>query len=302
MYDQVNSNKRRSALLTLGFVAFVLLIATVVQYLMGVGPIAFVIAAVFAIGSAFLSYWKSDSIALAMSRAVPADPSEYPRLHNLVEGLCIGAGIPKPRVFIVEDSAPNAFATGRNPEHGAIAVTTGLLNLMNRVELEGVLAHELSHIKNYDTLVNTLAVTMVGIIALMSDFAIRMMWWGGGRTKRDNRDNDSSFVPIAVLGFILLLVSPIIARAMQFAISRRRESLADASAIEITRFPPGLISALEKLRDDTTVTSSASRATAHMWIESPLARVDEEGKLSRLNRLFDTHPPLEERIAALREM
>ncbi len=302
MYDQVNSNKRRSALLTLGFVAFVLLIATVVQYLMGVGPIAFVIAAVFAIGSAFLSYWKSDSIALAMSRAIPADPSEYPRLHNLVDGLCIGAGIPKPRVFIVEDSAPNAFATGRNPEHGAIAVTTGLLNLMNRVELEGVLAHELSHIKNYDTLVNTLAVTMVGIIALMSDFAIRMMWWGGGRTKRDNRDNDSSFVPIAILGFILLLVSPIIARAMQFAISRRRESLADASAIEITRFPPGLISALEKLRDDTTVTSSASRATAHMWIESPLARVDEEGKLSRLNRLFDTHPPLEERIAALREM
>ena len=302
MYDQVNSNKRRSALLTLGFVIFILLIATIVQYLMGIGPVAFLVAAVIAGGSAFLSYWKSDSIALAMSRAVPADPAVYPRLHNLVEGLCIGAGLPKPRVFVVEDSAPNAFATGRNPEHGAIAVTTGLLNLMNRVELEGVLAHELSHIKNYDTLVNTLAVTMVGVVALMSDFAIRMMWWGGGRTRRDSRDNDSSFAPIAILGFILLLVSPLIARAMQFAISRRRESLADASAIEITRFPPGLIAALEKLRDDTTVTSSASRATAHMWIESPLARADDEGKLSRLNRMFDTHPPLEERIAALREM
>ncbi len=303
MYDQVTSNKRRSALLTFGFVLFVALIAFVVQKLLGAGPIAFVFALAIGGGSAFLSYWKSDSIALSMSRAVPADPVSYPRLHNLVEGLCIGAGVPKPRIFIVEDSAPNAFATGRNPEHGAIAVTTGLLGMMNRVELEGVLAHELSHIKNYDTLVNTLAVTMVGVIALMSDFAIRMMWWGGGRTRRDDRDNDSSaFALFAILGVILLLVSPFIAQIMQFAVSRRRESLADASAVEITRYPPGLISALEKLRDDTTVTSSASRATAHMWIESPLARVEEEGKLSRLNRLFDTHPPLEERIAALREM
>ncbi|MGE0306078.1 MAG: M48 family metalloprotease, partial [Acidimicrobiia bacterium] len=203
----------------------------------------------------------------------------------------------------IDDVAPNAFATGRNPVHAAIAVTTGLLALMNRVELEGVVAHELSHIRNYDILVSTLAVTMVGAIALVSDFGIRFLWWNGGRRGRDDRDggNPAGFLLI-LLGFFLLILAPIVAKLLQFAISRRRESLADMSGVALTRYPPGLISALEKLRDDTTVTHSASRATAHLWIEQPVARVEAEGRMSRLNKLFDTHPPLEERIAALREI
>jgi heat shock protein HtpX len=238
-----------------------------------------------------------------MSRAKPADRQEYARLYNLVEGLCIASGLPMPRLYIVDDVAPNAFATGRNPKHAAVAVTTGLLEKMNRVELEGVLAHELSHIKNYDILVSTLAVTMVGIVALIADLAIRFLWWGGGRAFGDDDNNGGGPQAIlALVGFVLLLFAPIIAQLMQFAVSRNREGLADISGVEMTRYPPGLISALEKLRDDQTVVHSASRATAHLWIESPIAREKEEGKLSRLNRLFDTHPPLEERIAHLREL
>ena len=206
-----------------------------------------------------------------------------------------------PRIYIVEDSAPNAFATGRNPKHAAIAVTTGLLEKMNRVELEGVLAHELSHIKNYDILVSTLAVTMVGAIALIADLAIRMLWFTGGR-RDDDRDGNPAGAILAVVGFALLILAPLIARLMQFAVSRQRESLADVSGVAMTRYPPGLISALEKLRDDQTVVGSASRATAHLWIEQPTARTREEGRMSRINRLFDTHPPLEERIAALKEL
>ena len=221
-----------------------------------------------------------------MSRAKPADPHEYARLHNMVEGLCIAAGLPKPRVYIVEDDSPNAFATGRDPNHAAIAVTTGLLDKMNRVELEGVLAHELSHIKNYDILVSTLAVTMVGFIAVVADISIRMLWWGGGRSGRDD-DNDGGAAGIlAVLGFALLILAPLIGQLMQFAVSRRRETLADVSGVEMTRYPPGLISALEKLRDDNTVVHSGSRATAHLWIESPVPRAEAEGKLSKVNRLF----------------
>jgi heat shock protein HtpX len=238
-----------------------------------------------------------------MSRARPADPVQYARLHNLVEGLCIAAGLPKPRVYVIDDPAPNAFATGRDPRHAAIAVTTGLLEKMNRVELEGVLAHELSHVKNYDILVSTLAVTMVGVIVLLSDWTLRFLWWGGGR-RRGNRDNGGGgpAAALALVGFVLLLLSPLIAQLMQFAVSRRREALADVSGVSLTRYPPGLISALEKLREDTTVVHSSSRATAHLWIESPLARDPSEGRLSRLNRLFDTHPPLDERIAALKEL
>jgi heat shock protein HtpX len=181
-------------------------------------------------------------------------------------------------------------------------VTTGLLEKMNRIELEGVLAHELSHIKNYDILVSTLAVTMVGFIALASDIGIRTLWWGGGRSRGDDRDGGGIGAILAIFGFLLLILAPLIAQLMQFAVSRRREELADMSGVELTRYPPGLISALEKLRDDQTVVHSHSRATAHLWIEQPMPTSPEEGKLSRLNRLFDTHPPLDERIAALREL
>src|SRR5207244_7018552 len=161
---------------------------------------------------------------------------EYARLHNIVEGLCIAAGLPKPRVYIVDDEAPNAFATGRDPKHAAIAVTTGLLEKMNRIELEGVIAHELSHIKNYDILVSTIAVTMVGFIALASDIGIRMLWWGGGRSRDDGRDGGPGAI-LALFGLVLLVLAPLIAQLMQFAVSRKRESLADLSGVELTRYP-----------------------------------------------------------------
>ena len=287
--------------LIFGFVVLVVLVGVAIGYLIGGGPTASVIALVIAAVMAFTSYWKSDSIALKVSRAVPADPTTYQRLHNLVEGLCIAGGLPKPKVYIINDPAPNAFATGRNPQHAAIAVTTGLLEKMNRVELEGVVAHELSHIRNYDILVSTIAVTLVGAIAIMTDLAIRMMWWNGGRTSREGDRNNGSN-PLALFGFLLLILAPFIAKAMQAAVSRKRESLADVSACQMTRYPPGLISALEKLRADTTATHSASMATAHMWIEQPLSGVRDNGKLSFFHRMFDTHPPLDERIALLKEL
>jgi len=287
--------------LIFGFVVLVVLVGVAIGYLIGGGPTASVIALVIAAVMAFTSYWKSDSIALKVSRAVPADPTTYQRLHNLVEGLCIAGGLPKPKVYIINDPAPNAFATGRNHQHAAIAVTTGLLEKMNRVELEGVVAHELSHIRNYDILVSTIAVTLVGSIAIMTDLAIRMMWWNGGRTSREGDRNNGSN-PLALFGFLLLILAPFIAKAMQAAVSRKRESLADVSACQMTRYPPGLISALEKLRADTTATHSASMATAHMWIEQPLSGVSDGGKLGFFHRMFNTHPPLDERIALLKEL
>ena len=301
MYQQIASNKRRSIALIFGFVVLVVLVGVAIGYLIGGGPTASVIALVIAGVMAFTSYWKSDSIALKVSRAIPADPATYQRLHNLVEGLCIAGGLPKPKVYIINDPAPNAFATGRNPQHAAIAVTTGLLEKMNRVELEGVVAHELSHIRNYDILVSTIAVTLVGSIAIMTDLGIRMLWWNGGRTSREgDRSNGSN--PLALFGFVLLILAPFIAKAMQAAVSRKRESLADVSACQMTRYPPGLISALEKLRDDTTATHSASMATAHMWIEQPLSGVSDGGKLGFFHRMFNTHPPLDDRIALLKEL
>ncbi len=301
MFELIRSNKRRSIALVAGFVVVVALVGMAVGLLVGNGPVFTLVALVFSGLFAFASYWKADAIALRVSRARPADPGEYARLHNLVEGLCIAGGLPKPRVYIIDDPAPNAFATGRNPNHAAIAVTTGLLDLLNRVELEGVVAHELSHIRNYDILVSTLAVTMVGAVALMTDMAIRMMWWNGGRVARRGDQSDSNN-PLAFVGFALLILAPIVAKIMQATISRRRETLADVSACQLTRYPPGLISALEKLQEDTTVTHSASTATAHLWIEQPMSGVGDGGRLKGTHKLFDTHPPLEERIALLREL
>lgn len=301
MYDQIASNKRRSIALVVGFVLLTALVGAAAGLLLGAGPYGLIAALVLSGAVAFGSYWKADAIALSVSRARPADPQEFQRLHNLVEGLCIAGGLPKPRIYVIDDPAPNAFATGRNPKNGAIAVTTGLLEKMNRVELEGVVAHELSHIRNYDILVSTLAVTLVGSVAILTDVTIRMMWWNGGRVSRPGDHNNGSN-PFALIGFALLVFAPLFAKLMQAAISRRREALADVSACQLTRYPPGLIAALEKLRDDTTVTHSASMATAHMWIEQPMSGVGDAGKLGRVHGLFDTHPPLEERIALLREL
>ncbi|MFM8793975.1 MAG: M48 family metalloprotease [Acidimicrobiales bacterium] len=301
MHDLIASNKRRTALLMTTFVVLLLLVGAAVGVLIGQGTLGTVVALAVAGAMAFGSYWKADRIALAVSRARPADPVTYARLHNLVEGLCIAGGLPKPGVYVIEDPAPNAFATGRNPQHAAIAVTTGLLDRMNRVELEGVVAHELSHIRNYDILVSTLAVTLVGAVAMLADLAMRMMWWNGGRVARDGDRRDSSN-PLALVGLVLLIVAPLLARLMQAAVSRNRESLADVSACQMTRYPPGLIAALEKLREDVTVTHSASMATAHMWIEQPMSGVGDDGRWPRLHSLFNTHPPLEERIARLKEL
>jgi heat shock protein HtpX len=270
--------------------------------LIGNPAVAVTAAVVVAVAMSAGSYFYSARIALAMSHAQPASPDEYSRYHNLVEGLCIAAGLPKPALYVIEDDAPNAFATGRNPEHAAVAVTTGLLEKLNRIELEGVLAHELAHIRNHDILVTSIAVTMVGVVALLSDWAMRFMWWGGPRHRDDSsaRRGGAGAI-VGVFGIGLLVLAPLSAKLMQFAVSRRRESLADFTGVRMTRYPPGLIAALEKLKNDRTVVHSGSRATAHLWIESPLDR-EEGGKLARLNRLFDTHPPLEERIAALRDM
>lgn len=309
MYDELKANKRRSILLILGFVVIVFALGWAFSTLVGGGPIGIGIALLLAGGAALLSYWKSDAIALAMSHAHPADPREYARLYNLVDGLCIASGLPKPRLFIVDDDAPNAFATGRDQKHAAIAVTTGLLAKLDRLELEAVLAHELGHIKNNDILVATLAVTMVGAIAILSDLGLRVLWWGGTSHKNDrDKDNAGFGAILAVLALVLLVLTPVIAKLMQFAISRRRETLADVTGVSMTRYPPGLIRALEKLRDDDTVVHSNSRATAHLWIESPMPRragedrERGESRMLKLNRMFDTHPPIEDRIAALREL
>jgi len=301
MFELIRSNKRRSVVLVAAFVVVAIAIGAAAGFVAGFGPWGMAIALVVAGAMAFGSYWKADKIALAVSRAKPADPEQYRRLYNLVEGLCIAGGIPQPGVYVVDDPAPNAFATGRDPQHAAIAVTTGLLEKLNRVELEGVIAHELSHIKNYDILVSTLAVTLVGSVAIVTDVAIRMMWWNGGRNRRQG-DHDSGGNPLAIIGFVLLILAPIIAKAMQASISRKRETLADISACQLTRYPPGLISALEKLKADTTVTHSASTATAHLWIEQPMSGVGDSGRLGSIHRLFDTHPPLDERIALLKEL
>jgi heat shock protein HtpX len=305
VYDQVAQNKRRSIYLLLGFVGLVLAVGEALNLLIGGGPLFLLFALLVAGVSAAVSYWKSDAIALRVSRAQPASVEDYGRLHNVVDGLCIAAGLPKPRLYVIDDPSPNAFATGRDPKHAAVAVTTGLLDKMNRVELEGVLAHELSHVKNYDILVSTLAVTMVGMIAIAADIGIRFLWFGMGRSRNNSNDRGGGggiTIVLAAFGFLLLLLSPLIGRVMQAAVSRRRETLADVSAVELTRYPPGLISALEKLRDDYTVVGSVSHATAHLWIEQPQAVEEDEGRMSRFNRMFDTHPPLQERIALLQEL
>ena len=303
MYERIASNLRKSWLLILFFIAFVVLLGWLGGRLTGFGNWALVIAVVIAIAMTWGSYFSSDKIALSISRAQPADENEYRQLHNVVEALALAGGLPKPRVYVIDDTAPNAFATGRNPEHAAVAVTQGLLARLDRNELEGVVAHELAHVKNRDTLVMTLAVTLVGVIVLLADILLRALWWGGSRDEKGGLG-----LPLAIVGIVLLLVAPLVGQVMQFAISRQREFLADAEAVNLTRYPPGLIGALEKLRDDRTVVRSASRATAHLWIEAPTQRQPAKNVRggSRpgawLNRLFDTHPPLEERIAALNTM
>jgi heat shock protein HtpX len=299
-YREIRRNKWRTAFILAAFVLLIVLVGLAFDVLLGYGVVGVVIAGVIAAISAFISYFYSDRIALAAARAKPADGPEYRRYHNIVEGLCIAAGLPKPKLYVVDDPAPNAFATGRNPKHASLAVTTGLLQMMNRVELEGVIAHELSHVKNYDILAGTVAVIAVGTIALLADLGLRFLWFGGRSRDRDSNAGAAGVI-IAVVALALLVLAPLAAQLMQFSMSRKRELLADATGVQLTRYPPGLMSALKKLQTDKAVVRSASRATAQLWIESPLDR--ERGKRgSWLNRAFDTHPPLDERIKVLESM
>jgi heat shock protein HtpX len=302
-YREISRNKWRTFVILSVFVVLIVVAGIAVDILLGFGVAGVAIAFIFAVAMAFASYFNSDKIALAVTGAKPADGPEYQRYHNLVEGLCIAAGLPKPRLYVIDDAAPNAFATGRNPKHSALAVTTGLLQMMNRVELEGVIAHELSHVKNYDILASTVAVTAVGTIALLSDLGLRFWIFGGRSNRNDSQDAGAAGAVIAIAAMALLILAPFAAQLMQFAMSRRRELLADATGVQLTRYPPGLCSALKKLQADTAVVHHATRATAQLWIESPLERDDEKDKRgARLNRLFDTHPPLAERIKILESM
>jgi len=301
MWDLYRKNTRRSWLLVLGFVLVVLGLGWFFSYLFNGGVIGVVIAAIFATFMTWLSYRNGDKVVLAVSHAKEVTHEQEPRLHNIVEGLAIAAGLPKPRIYVISDPAPNAFATGRDPQHSSVAVTRGLLDKMNRVELEGVIGHELSHVKNRDTLVMAIAATLLGIVVLVSDWSLRAMFWGvGGRRRSSSSGGDGAAALFFLLGLVLAVLMPIIAAVMQATISRSRESLADVTGVQLTRYPPGLISALEKLRDDQTVVHSASRATAALWIESPLQR--GRGFMGWLNKLFDTHPPLDERIRVLKEL
>jgi len=297
MWEQITSNRVKSVFLVAFFVAFVVFLGWIFGRTTVWGPAAPVLAAVVAGVGAFAGYYNSDKIILSMSRARPVDPSEFPHLHHTVEGLAIAAGLPTPKLYVIEDSAPNAFATGRNPEHAAIAVTTGLLSKLNRTELEGVIGHEMSHIADYDTLLMTLTVVMVGTVALVSDWTLRTFFWGGGRRKRSTQGGGQAGAILLLVALVLAILSPIIAQLIRLAISRRREFLADANSARLTRYPEGLASALEKIAMDSDPLEVANKATAHLYIINPLK---EHG--GGMNRLFSTHPPVEQRINALRSM
>ena len=252
----------------------------------------------------WLSYAKSDSLALHATRAQPASIEQFGQLHNVVESIALAAGIPKPTVYVVNDPAPNAFATGKDPDHAAVAVTTGLLQKMNRDELEGVIAHELSHIHNYDIRVMTVAVATAGSIAVITDVFWRMMYFGavfGGGRRRDNRDGGDNNALAIIAMVVVAILAPLAAALLKAAISRKRESLADATAVSFTRNPAGLRRALEKLDADSSVVQRTSHATSHLWIESPDDR-EQGSRGSKFNEMFNTHPPLRERINILRRI
>lgn len=298
LWDEVGANRRNSVFLLAAFGLLVGALGFLLGEYSGVGPWGLPAALAVAGGMSFASYYYSDSIVLGVSQARPADRQKYPQLVNAVEGLAIAAGIPAPRVFVIEDGAPNAFATGRDPQHAAVCVTTGLLARLDRLELEGVLAHELSHIRNYDVRLVTLAAVLVGSAALLSDWFLRGMRWGMWRgSGRGSRDSGGLVIGLAAL--LLALLAPLAAQLLRLALSRQREFLADANGALLTRYPEGLASALEKLAADTEPLEVANRATAPLYIVNPLN--EYKGKL-RGTSLFDTHPPIEERIRRLRAM
>lgn len=306
-YDLIAKNRRKTWLLMFAFFLLMVIVAVTVSLSLGGGIVGVIIGVVLSFGMTFGSYFQSDKLALRSTRAVEADPNEFSRLHNLVAEVSLAAGIPQPRVYVVHDPSPNAFATGRNTEHAAVAVTTGLMDKMNRSELEGVIAHEIAHVRNGDILVMTVAVATAGSIALIADIFWRMLYWGsftggGASHRRRGNDNNGGPNPIIIVGMIVVAVlAPLAAALLRAAVSRSRESLADATAVEITRNPAGLRMALEKLDADITVVKKTSHATSHLWIESPDDQ-ETEARGRKFNSRFSTHPPLSERINILRGM
>lgn len=287
LYTHQDSNIRKTWFLMTGFLVVVIGIGFIFAQIYQNSMILYGFIA-FSIVMNFVSYWYADKIALSSAHAEPADPGQYAELHRIVENLSITAGLPKPRVYVINDPAPNAFATGRNKEHAAIAFTTGLLQILDRSELEGVAAHELSHIGNRDILLSTIVVVLVGFISLLADFFMRSLWF-----RSDDRENNNGGILIAI-GIVLSILSPIIATLIQLAISRKREFLADASGALLTRYPEGLASALEKISAYSRPLQHASNATAHLYISNPFGKAR-----GFVHNLFMTHPPTEERINAL---
>lgn len=299
LYTHQSSNIAKTWVLFAGFLVFIIAIGFVFSQAYG-DPSILYFAVAFSLIMNLISYWHSDKVALALTGAKPADEKEYQALHRLVENLAITAGLPKPKVYIINDSAPNAFATGRNKEHAVVAVTAGLLSLLDRTELEGVIAHELSHIGNRDILISTVAVVLAGSIAILSDFFLRFSFWDGTAQRalpgggRDGRSQAGAV--LALVGLIMAILAPVAALLIRLAISRKREFLADASGALLTRYPEGLASALEKLHAYSKPMLRASGATAHLFIADPFGRNTKKFLIN----LFQTHPPVADRIKVLR--
>jgi heat shock protein HtpX len=292
LYTQKTKNVEKTWLLMSGFLIIVIGLGFFISQIYG-NPNILYIFVVFSIVMNIIGYWYSDKIALSIAGAHPATREQYFDLYTIVENLAITAGLPTPKIYVIEDNAPNAFATGRDKDHAVVAATTGLLAIMNKQELEGVMAHEMSHIGNRDMLVSTVAVVLVGFISIISDMIIRMTLFGN---RRDDREGNMLFM---ILGVVLAILAPIMATLIQLSISRKREYLADASGALLTRYPEGLASALEKLKNYSAPMSHQSTAIAHMYISNPFG---EGEKAVKISNLFSTHPPLEDRIKILREM
>jgi heat shock protein HtpX len=299
VYEQVDANKRRSAIIIILFVVFIAAAVYVFSKVFGFGLAGTGIALILAGLISFFGYWFSDKIITTISGARPANRQQDFLFYTAVENLCIVAQIPKPKLYVIEDTAPNAFAAGRDPEHSIVCATTGLLQKLNRTQLEGVVGHELSHIKNFDTRLMSIVTILVGTITLLADWFLRATYFGG-RREREDRESGQLQVILFVVGIILALLSPLIAQLIQLAISRRREFLADASSALLTRQPEGLVQALEIISQDKEPLEAANKATAHLYITNPLKNVHQGVGL--FASLFNTHPPVQERIKALKSM
>ncbi len=306
IYEVQTANKVKSAFIIALFAIFVFVAIYILTRAMGYylgyesGGLGFMgIAFIFSGISSFIGYYYSDKIVLGISGARPANAREDKLFTSVIENLCIGAEVPKPKLYVIEDSAPNAFATGRDPEHAVVCATTGILDKLNRSELEGVLAHELTHVKNYDIRLMSIVSVMVGLVALLADWFLRMSFWG--RRRGDNDRENGMGAIILVLGLIFAILSPIIGQLIQLAISRRREFMADAGGVSITRQPQGLINALQKISADTEPLEAANKATAHLYIISPF-KSGVRSTVGLFANLFNTHPPINDRIKVLRQM